>query len=578
MFRLRIAWVVSRLLIVYCSVRAPLLAGAEDLTTERLLFNGTIFTAEPTKPYAEAVAIRGDKIVAVGSRSDAAAALGANPQKVDLQGRMLLPGFVDSHNHAVGGGQALNAANVPETVISVPELARFVSEARTAGKGMNGEVLKVTGMPLDFWLKVEELEQTFSSGVYEAMPVFLFGMDYHTGWANRALRAKAGLTKEYISGLTAEQRKHYGIGPDLEPNGFAVDEGLEPIDKVIPKPSREQSLQGARAAVKYLHSLGITAWMDPYADASVLRAYRDLALLGELTAHVAALPPVQFPPPAVKADFDPFIGFDELSKEFAGVTNLTLPGLKVYADGVAEFPSQTAAMSSPYRNSGKSGDLLIDPERFAKLCVTAARRGLIVHVHAIGDRAVTEALNGFAAARKVNGPAGPHPIITHLQFVQPTDFGRFAELGVIASVQLYWASANTDAIDKVKPYLEPGIYRWMYPVRSLLHQGAIIAGASDWSVTTPNVFQAIYQAETRRGPQGVLDASQCVPREVMLYAYTRNAALAMGQLDQIGSIAPGKQADLVMLDRDLLTVPADEMKETRVLWTMVAGRKVYESQ
>ena len=149
---------------------------SDGTVAERLLYNAKVFTAEPAKPYAEAVAIRGDKIVAVGNRSEAAAALGANPQRVDLQGRTLLPGFVDSHNHAVQGGEALNAANVPETVVSVPELASFVAEARTAGKGMNGEVLKVTGLPLDFWLKVEELEQVFSSGSYESVPVFLFGM------------------------------------------------------------------------------------------------------------------------------------------------------------------------------------------------------------------------------------------------------------------------------------------------------------------------------------------------------------------------------------------------------------------
>ncbi len=314
----------------------------------------------------------------------------------------------------------------------------------------------------------------------------------------------------------------------------------------------------------------------PYADASVLRAYRDLAQLGELTAHVAALPVVHFPPAAVRGEFDPFIGFDELRKEFSGVAHLSIPGIKVFADGVAEFPTQTAAMSAPYRNSGKRGDLPFDPERFAKTCVAADQRGLIVHVHAIGDRAVTEALNGIEAARKANGPSGPRHSITHLQFVQPADFSRFQKLGVIASFQLLWAAADTYTIDKIKPYLDTGIYAWQYPARSMLLAGATIAGASDWAVSTPDVFQALYQAETRKGPLGVLDPSQCVPREAMLYAYTRNAALAMGQLDRIGSIAPGKEADLVLLDRDVLLVSPDELKETRVLWTMVAGRKVYE--
>jgi predicted amidohydrolase YtcJ len=543
----------------------------------QLFFNGKVFTAEPKKPYAEAVVVRGDKIVAVGALQEAEAAAGSNSEKIDLQGRTLLPGFVDTHNHAVQGGGTLNAANVPDGLITVPDLAKFVAEVRRSGRGMNGPILRVTGIPLEFWLKPEELEKVFSSGSYEALPIYLYGMDYHTGWANRSLRSRVGLTKEFISGLTDDERKHYGLGSDLEPNGFAVDAGLSRIEGEIPKPTREQLLRDGQSAVKYLNSLGITAWMDPYSEAPILGAYRDLAQLGELTAHVAALPPVRFPPPAVKAEFDPFIGFDELRKEFTGITNLTIPGLKVFADGVAEYPSQTAAMSSPYQNSGKSGDLLIDPKRFADLCIAADRRGLIVHVHAIGDRAVTEALNGFATARKANGTGGPRHIVTHLQFVQPSDFNRFGELGVIASVQLYWASAGNDAIDKLKPYLDPGIFKWQYPVRSILHAGATLAGASDWPVTTPNVFHAIYQAETRRGPQGVLDAEQRMPREAMLYAYTRNAALALGQLDQIGSIAPGKQADLVLLDRDILTVTAEELKETQVVWTKFGGKTVFAS-
>ena len=265
----------------------------------------------------------------------------------------------------------------------------------------------------------------------------------------------------------------------------------------------------------------------------------------------------------------------EWRRRFQTVPEVRMIGIKVFADGVLEFPSQTAVLSIRYRNSGENGELLFDPDEFARTVVAADKQGMLVHVHAIGDRAVTEALNGIEAARRANGNSGLPHTITHLQLVRPEDFPRFHELGVIASFQLYWAMAEPDAIDLVQPYIDPALYQWQYPARSLLDQDAIIAGASDWPVTTANVFKAIYQAETRSGPKGVLDASQRMPREAMLYAYTRNAALALTDQDRIGSIAPGKQADFVLLDRDVLTVTAEEARDTRILWTIVSGKTVY---
>jgi predicted amidohydrolase YtcJ len=235
-------------------------------------------------------------------------------------------------------------------------------------------------------------------------------------------------------------------------------------------------------------------------------------------------------------------------------------------------------LTAPYKNSGRLGDLLFDPTRFAELATLTDKQGLIVHVHAIGNRAVKEALNGIAAARRANGDSHLPDTITHMQFVDPDDFPRFRQLGVIASLQLFWANAGEETIELIKPYLDPGIYRWQYPARSLLDAGATIAGASDWNVSTPNVFEAIYQAETRKGPEGVLDPGQRMPREAMLFAYTRNSARAMNQQDSIGSLAPGMQADMVLLDRDVLTVSPEELKETKVVWTMLGGVTVYREQ
>jgi predicted amidohydrolase YtcJ len=197
-----------------------------------------------------------------------------------------------------------------------------------------------------------------------------------------------------------------------------------------------------------------------------------------------------------------------------------------------------------------------------------------VHIHAIGDLAVKASLDAFEAARKAV-PQSTLPFsLTHAQFVDPQDIPRFAQLHVIVVMQLLWATPE-DSVDSVKPYIDPEIYRWMYPARSLLDVGGEIAGASDWCVSSPNPFLAIGVAETRSAGQGgVLDATQRVPREAMLHAYTRNAAHALNQLDEIGSLAPGKRTDLILIDRNVLTVPVPELNGAKVLWTMFGAKAV----
>jgi predicted amidohydrolase YtcJ len=541
---------------------------------ERVFFNAKVFTGVPDNPYAEAVAIRGDKIVAVGSLPEVLHAASPVAEKIDLQGKSLFPGLIDSHVHPIMAGLTLVGADVGDHVHSIDELASFAADAKKSGKGMRGEVLYISGMPLEFWSHTDELNARFNTGDFAGLPVFLAGSDGHTGWGNRDLLKRAAITKAFLAYQSAADRAYYGMSKDGEPNGFAVDAGREKLDAAIPPPTAEQWLAGGRAAVQYLHSLGITSWLDAWADESVLSTYKALAEHKELTAHVAAFW-------VVNPRNDPAKELEtvqEIRQKYAGIPNLTIPGIKVFADGVLEYPSQTAALTKPYKNTGSPGELLFDPARFAQLVTAADKQGLIIHVHALGDRAVKESLNGIEAARKVNGNSGLPDALTHVQLADPEDFPRFKELGVIAALQLLWAAAEPDTIELVKPYIDPELYRWQYPARSLLDAGATISGASDWFVSSPNVFWAIYEAETRKGVEGVLDPSQCMPREAMLFAYTRNSARAMNEQARIGSLASGMQADLVLLDRDILTVSPEEMRDTRVLWTMVGGNTVYRSQ
>ena len=545
---------------------------ADGSSKEHVLYNGKIFTAEPDHPYAEAVAIHGDKIIAVGTKAEATAAVGKGAETTDLQGRCLLPGLIDSHEHSIDGGVSLITAEVNDPGISLKDLMTFAAESRKNGKGMRGDVLYITGLSSGRWSTTDELNARFSTGTYANQPLLLAGSDGHTGWANRIMLRRAGVTRDFLVHLSETERSYYGFDRNLEPNGFLVDAGLDKVSANLPDLTPELYLEAGRAALQYNQRLGITSWLDPQATTADLQTYRRLSELSELKAHVAAFPEVH-----PRSETDPLARIQSIRKEYGNIPNLTVPGFKIFADGVVEIPAQTAAMSKPYKNTGLSGELLFDPVPFAALVTAADKQGLIVHVHAIGDRAVHEVLNAFEAARNANGNSGLPHTITHVQFASPTDIPRFAQLGIIAALQLFWATAEEDSVELVKPYIDPTIYEWMYPARSLLDAGTVISGASDWPVSTANVFEAIYQAETRKGPEGVLIPSERMPREAMLYAYTRNSARAMNQLSSIGTITPGKQADLVLVDRDVLTISSEELKDTKVLWTMFGGKVVYRA-
>jgi predicted amidohydrolase YtcJ len=562
-------------------------ADAPDSTM--LFYNAHVFTAEPNAPYAEAVAIRGDRIVAVGALESVERAAGQGARRVDLGGRFLMPGMLDAHAHPIGGrkvlggGAILVLANFPDTSDSLPDLVSFVGKTVEARASLMGDTVIVNGLDIGYWSHTADIDGALSGGRFAEVPIVLFGSDGHTGWANKKARARAGITAAYLRKLAPAQRAYYGFGPGFAPNGFVVDVGLTRLRMSMPPASMETQLSFGRAGVHYLNALGITGWLDAAVagvvggdlpltleDPGALPVYRELARRGELTAHVAAYPVIRPNDGVQQLDV-----VEALRKQYADVPNLAIPGPKVFADGVVEYPSQTAALTKPYLNTGKSTPVLFDPKSFNELVVEADRRGMIVHIHAIGDLAVKVSLDAFGAARKAN-PNGTLPhTMTHLQFVDAEDVPRFANYRVIAALQLLWAVADPSTNEEVKPYIDPAIHARMYPARSLLESGATIAGASDWPVSTANPFEAIYQAETRAGPQGVLDAGQRMPREAMLFAYTRNSAKVLNQLDEIGSIAAGKRADLVLVDRDVLTVPVAEVKDAKVLWTMFGGRIVY---
>lgn len=550
-----------------------------------VLFNGKVFTANPKQPMVQAIAVENGKILQVGSDAVIKALADSDTQLVDLAGKAMLPGLIDTHSHAVFGGLELAAANMQDELVSVAELEQRLRGWQADGRAVHGDVLQVGGMNSGAWSQAEAMGQRFNHGEWEKLPIVFIGSDHHTAWANAAMLRRAGIDKALVASLPKGERDTIGLLKNGEPSGFLVDAGWDRVASVLPPVSPDELLRGAEAAVQLNNSLGITAWMDPASNAApgeavfdlkpteksvgVLPAYKALAEKGGLNAHVAAL--LVANPKSRPADLDVL---DKVRQQFANVPNLSLPGIKIFADGVLEFPAQSAALIDPYTNSHKQGELLIDPAHFGELVSAADARGWLVHVHTIGDRAVRESLNGFEQARK-DRQSGISHSITHLQLVNPKEFARFKPLNVIASMQLLWAAGDEYTLDLVKPYVSAFAFRYQYPAHSLLANGATIAGASDWPVSTPNPWLAIAQASTREGDKGVLNAGERLDRETMFYAYTLNAARTIGLEQSIGSLETGKQADFVVLDRDVFSIDDKALADTQVLQTWFAGRQIY---
>ncbi|MGB5827030.1 MAG: amidohydrolase [Pseudomonas mandelii] len=550
-----------------------------------VLFNGKIFTADRAQPKVQALAVQDGKVLQVGSDAQIKALIASGTKVVDLGGKALMPGLIDSHSHAIFGGLEMTSANMEDEVVDLDELEKRLKAWRNDGKARHGDVLGVAGMSSAYWAQAEAFGQKFNAGEWAKVPVVFTGSDHHTAWANNVMLERAGIDAALLKSLPDAEKDTIGKLADGSPNGFLVDAGWDRVASKMPVPSPADMLKAAQSAVRYNNSLGITAWMDPAANAApgepvfalkptentvgVLPVYKALAESGGMSAHVAAL--LVANPKSVPADLDTL---DKVRRQFQGIPNLTLPGVKIFADGVIEYPAQSAAMIDPYSNSHKQGELLIDPKHFGELVSAIDQRGWLVHIHAIGDRAVRESLNGIAQARKDRQSGVTHSI-THLQMVNPKEFARFKPLNVIASMQLLWASADEYTLDMIKPYVSALAFRYQYPAHSLLKQGATIAGASDWAVSSPNPWNAMAQAISREGPLGVLNADERIDRETMLYAYTLNAARTIGLEKQIGSLSPGKQADFIVLDRDVFSVDNKALHDTQVLQTWFAGREVY---
>ncbi|MBP8186024.1 MAG: amidohydrolase family protein, partial [Pseudomonas sp.] len=371
-------------------------ASLESMAAADLLFtNGKIFTGEPGQALLQAMAVENGKILKVGSDAEINALADAKTQRIDLAGKVLMPGMIDTHSHPIMGAMASMDANLYDEVKPLNELEQWIIAQDQAGQARHADVISIAGVSSAYWEQSAGLGKIFNQGRWSNQPVVLNGIDGHTGWANNAMLQRLQIDAALVKSLSEKERGYIGHTADFTPTGYLAENGWDRVRSQLPEPSAADMLKAAREAVRVNNAVGVTAWMDAAANAGngdslfelrpseqdlgVLPLYRQLAENGELSAHVAAL--LITHPKSQPADLEVLA---KVMQQFKGVPNLSFPGIKIFADGVMEFPGQTAAVLDPFKNSLKRGELLIDPANFGKLVVAAEKRDWIVHIHAVG--------------------------------------------------------------------------------------------------------------------------------------------------------------------------------------------------
>ncbi|MEF3098659.1 hypothetical protein EC841_10432 [Raoultella ornithinolytica] len=578
-------------LVCTLSISALPAYAAQD-SDKTIIYGGEIYSADPHNPHPEAIGIAGKEIVAVGRYADVLNQLGKNARRMDLQGKYLMPGLIDSHAHVADAGFQTLTVEFPDGMKDAAAIRAFVEKnANNPRRDIHG-VQFYSNVPLRYWDNIGLLDSVFNSAEYKNTPVALGGADAHTGWVNQAMLRKAG-----ISDLTLEKadrgiKAGTVLTPDGKISGFVTEGAWDHVLSAIPPVDDEKIAHSIIAGADVMNSFGLTAWMEPLSNIrplspsfnaspdrrnlGLLPAYVALAKAGKLTAHVSGLALVNInSSPAIIDDVT------ALREQFSQAADIKLVGIKIFQDGVIEYPSQSAKLSQPYLNRpGYSGSESLDKVKFCQLITKADAENLIAHFHAIGDRAVQESLDAVACARKANGNMNTLHSITHLEVVSPQSLPRFQQLNVAASMQLLWAGKDSDGATTtlLEGKVAPSLLQHLYPAGDLYRHHALIAGASDWPVSNPNPLLAIYTAVTRTGESGVLPPdSEKISRAAMLQAYTINAAKVIGREREIGSVSVGKSADLVLFDRNLEKVSIEDLRDAKVVWTMFEGRQVYRA-
>jgi len=540
-----------------------------DRPASLVLTGGHVHTVDRSHPTAEAVAVRGERIIAVGTAADVASMIGPRTRVVSLAGRLLIPGFQDAHIHPISGGIDRTQCDVRDARGRDAVLATIRAYAKShpaepwiVGSGWSMADFE-HGTP-----RREDLDAVTDR------PAYLPNRDGHSAWVNTRALELAGIDRDTPDPEAGRIERD----PDGTPTGALHEGATDLVERLVPAPGPDEMLAGLRFGQAYLHSLGITAWQDAIVRPTDHATYRRAAEQGWLTARVEA---------AMWWDRDRDEDQTEELVERSrtgSVGRLRSNSVKLMQDGVLE--TFTGGMLDPYldasgRPTANRGIDFIDPDALPRFVSRIDAAGLQPHFHAIGDRAVRTCLDAVAAARRANGHTDTRPHIAHIQVIHPDDVPRFAELDVTANAQPLWACHDGQMDDLTIPFLGPERATWQYPFRSLLRAGAHLAMGSDWSVSTPNPLEEIEVAVERVHPEKRGQAEPFLPTEALtleqsIAAFTLGSAFVNHLDTEAGSIEVGKLADLTVIDRDLFAAGAGPIADGRVIGTFVGGEAVFE--
>jgi predicted amidohydrolase YtcJ len=534
-------------------------ATPEGNMVDLALINAKVWTGDPGRPWAEAVAVRGEKIQAVGTTAEVRRLAAA--KLVDLGGALVLPGFIDSHTHFLAGGFALKSIQLREAKSREEFTARIAAKAREFGPGrwiVNGDWdhqrFSPPELPRKDWI----------DAVTPDNPVCVNRLDGHMILANSLALKMAGVSKDTPVPPGGEIVKDPETG---QPTGILKDTAMDLVYAKIPEPSFAEKLEAAEASVRHAAENGVTS-VHEMADASSFEVFQELARLGKLTTRVHVYVPITEVETVARLKMkSPF-----------GNTYLKLAGLKGFMDG--SLGSATAYFFEPYADDPRTSGLLhgqMFPEGvMEERILEADRAGLQLAIHAIGDRANSLLLDMYEKAVAANGPRDRRWRVEHAQHFRPADISRFGKLGLVAAVQPYhliddgrWAETK----------IGPERIKTTYAFESLRRAGATLAFGSDWTVAPLEPIMGIYAAVTRRTLDGKHPGGW-VPEEKVsvgeaVRAYTVNGAWVEFAESVKGTVAPDKLADLVVLDRDIFAIPAEKIGEAKVLMTVFDGKILF---
>ena len=540
------------------------------MAPDLILTNGVVYTVDASRSRHEAVAVSDGRIVAVGTAAEVGELAGPRTRVVDLGGRLLLPGFIDAHMHASSATEELFDVSL--------EACESVEECIAAVRRFAAEHPELTFIRGYGWSDTYTPRLGPSAAELDAVvsdrPAILFDDSYHSVWANSLALRLAGIdanTPDPANGVIERL-------PDCTPSGTLREGPAAVAERAFPTYTLDQAREGILHFQRMVAGPnGLTTVQDanlrPGRDAS-LDAYELLQAAGELTTRFCISLWIMEDLP-----LEPQIAAAAAERARHTGPLVSAAWVKLFPDGVIE--GHTGYLKEPYADQpGYCGEPLWSHEGMAAASVAAARAGFRLHYHAIGDAATAMSLDSIAAARAACGGAVERPLITHIQVLDLADLPRFRELGVIAVPQPYWFLKEELYHARQVPYLGQERADREYPMRSFWEHGVVAAAASDYPVPPPpDPLVAMQRGVLRRDPADAAEPplwpEEAVTVEQMIESFTVNGAFAMGIEDEVGSIEVGKIADLVVLSRDILTIPAEEFTSAAVELTVFGGRAVY---